>query len=357
MKAFKTPTSTGKIGRLPSDTRNWLCSRLQNGEPGKELVKWLNGMEEVQNIMKWHFGGKPITEQNLSEWKNRGYQDWLRHWEIRRELWLVRDRAKELDEDAKETAISDLTASLLAAELAVLSKELLEGAEDPKERWGYLREAFGELRHLRRQDHERQRTQIERERWGQKCADRERLARLCNRAPILEKALKGKPEAAETLAAAWPDEAGVPDGEGWPNGEDEQEGLDAEVAETRPVRQSGPERPKTPKRGRRTRSAEAKKAKAGAKKAKRGDTAKRKRARREKSSAKSVEQIKLDGQAGDSLQRAPERNGGVGLEPAPATAERVTNKPETVAADQAESEQIQVNPSESDQAGGNGGGN
>ena len=37
-------TGVGKIARLPLFIRNQLNERLQNGEEGKELVRWLNHM-------------------------------------------------------------------------------------------------------------------------------------------------------------------------------------------------------------------------------------------------------------------------------------------------------------------------
>ena len=49
--------------------RQELNRRLDEGEPGKKLVSWLNGLPEVQAIVAAEFGGKSIREQNLSEWK------------------------------------------------------------------------------------------------------------------------------------------------------------------------------------------------------------------------------------------------------------------------------------------------
>jgi hypothetical protein len=62
-------TRVGKIGRLSKFIRNELGRRIEDGEPGKELVKWLNEQKRVQEMLKEQFGGRPITEQNLSEWK------------------------------------------------------------------------------------------------------------------------------------------------------------------------------------------------------------------------------------------------------------------------------------------------
>jgi hypothetical protein len=59
------------------------CNRSNNakenydGEEGKRLVAWLNALPKVQAIVAAEFGGNAIREQNLSEWKQGGYRDWV----------------------------------------------------------------------------------------------------------------------------------------------------------------------------------------------------------------------------------------------------------------------------------------
>jgi len=67
----------GKIARLPRQVREELNRRLQNGVPGRELVGWLNGLPEVKAVLEGQFGGVPISEKNLSEWRRGGFQDCL----------------------------------------------------------------------------------------------------------------------------------------------------------------------------------------------------------------------------------------------------------------------------------------
>jgi len=158
-------THVGKIGRLPKSIRDDLGRRLQDGEPGKELVKWLNELPRVQEILKEQFGGRPITEQNLSEWKQGGHQEWLRHQEACEKLhWMV-ERADDLENEADGLEISGRLASILAAELASHAEQMLKDVTDPKERWRLMQEFLRELRHLRREDHNGQRNQLQRQRW------------------------------------------------------------------------------------------------------------------------------------------------------------------------------------------------
>ncbi len=56
-------TRSGKIARLPKQVRHDLNSRLEDGAPGKQLVDWLNGLPEVQEVLQLRFGRRPISEQ------------------------------------------------------------------------------------------------------------------------------------------------------------------------------------------------------------------------------------------------------------------------------------------------------
>jgi hypothetical protein len=189
---MNTTTRVGKIARLPHHVRNILNRRIQDGEPGKTLVGWINGIEEVQAVLKYQFGGRPVTEQNLSDWKQGGYQDWLRHEESRQLITGLAEEQGELDDAADGMEISDSFATLLSAEFVALTRKLLEEKTDPEKRWQCLREVLHELSQLRRDDHRAVRTTIKRARWyreieqeeeeyleRQKKENKERLRDLC----------------------------------------------------------------------------------------------------------------------------------------------------------------------------------
>lgn len=169
-------THIGKIGRLPKSIRDELGRRIEDGEPGKELVKWLNGLSHVQEVLKEQFGGRPITEQNLSEWKQTGHPEWLRQQETRSLVAKLTEHAEDLGEASNGQEISDLFASVLAAELAQLAAALLEKETDPEKRWQRLREVHQELSQLRRDDHRAVRTMIKHERWNRQVASEDEEA-------------------------------------------------------------------------------------------------------------------------------------------------------------------------------------
>jgi hypothetical protein len=154
-------TRNGKIARLPLAVRQELNRRLDEGEQGKKLVVWLNELPEVQAIVAAEFGGKPIREQNLSEWKQRGYRDWLAKQE-------ALEIAERLGEDATEwnaegrASLTDTLALWLVARYAVATRRVAETGG--REGWRLLREMCGDIVELRKGDHSAERLQIERER-------------------------------------------------------------------------------------------------------------------------------------------------------------------------------------------------
>src|SRR5882762_4652183 len=75
---MSNPTRNGKIAQLPLAIRDEINRRLAEGIRARTLVPWLNGLTEVQALIATEFDGHPIREQNLSQWKRGGFQDWLR---------------------------------------------------------------------------------------------------------------------------------------------------------------------------------------------------------------------------------------------------------------------------------------
>ncbi|MEK7676120.1 MAG: hypothetical protein AAB676_09845 [Verrucomicrobiota bacterium] len=158
-------TRVGKIARLPLRIREELNCRLQDGEPGNGLVEWLNSLPEVQEVLAAEFGGRPVSEQNMSEWKQGGYREWERHAESCALVSRLTEQAGDLDAAAEDRAVSDRLSTLLAVELVSVAEGLLKEASEPRERWQRLREVLQELAQLRREDHRAAQTRIEQERW------------------------------------------------------------------------------------------------------------------------------------------------------------------------------------------------
>src|SRR6266480_1896842 len=151
----------GKIARLPRAVRERLNHHLRDGEEGKKLVAWLNGLPEVKAVFAAEFGGKSIREQNLSEWKKRGYRDWVSHQEA---LELAEKLAEDvIDLERKNHApLTDTLALWLTSRYAVGTRRVAEAKGS--ESWRILREMCADVVELRRGDHSAQRLLIERDR-------------------------------------------------------------------------------------------------------------------------------------------------------------------------------------------------
>jgi len=153
----------GKIARLPHAIRNQLNLRLQDGEPGAKLVQWLNGLPEVQIVLQAEFDGRPIREQNISEWKKRGFREWQIQQDALEQLPQVVTEAAELNGQVNGKLTDHLavwlTAHLMAAVRRLAAADLPDAA-----RWKLLHEACADLVALRRGDQNSEGLSIERER-------------------------------------------------------------------------------------------------------------------------------------------------------------------------------------------------
>lgn len=60
----------GKIARLPLAVRTELNQRLRNGETGADILRRLNGLPGVKQVMRDHFAGAELNDANLSRWRD-----------------------------------------------------------------------------------------------------------------------------------------------------------------------------------------------------------------------------------------------------------------------------------------------
>ena len=69
----------GKIARMPLRIRQEVCRRIHDGQPGSIILDWLNDLPEASQILAEQFDGVPVSAQNLSDWRDGGYKEWLDH--------------------------------------------------------------------------------------------------------------------------------------------------------------------------------------------------------------------------------------------------------------------------------------
>jgi hypothetical protein len=172
-------TRIGKIARLPHTLREQLNHRLADGQLGPGLLRWLNGLEEVQECMKENFDGRPVSGQNLTEWRQGGYRDW----ELREETRVLAQgfvaEAEELAAETGDVPLADRLSSVAALALGQLLRAAM--ASDTPDRCKSVLQIVRELSRLRRVDHQEARVEFQRERWETERADaqeREELAHM-----------------------------------------------------------------------------------------------------------------------------------------------------------------------------------
>lgn len=112
-------TRNGKIARLPYEIREEINLRLERSEPSPRLLAWLNGLPEVKKLLDESFGGEAVSRQNLSQWRQGGFQDWLAREDVRDGIANMEDIGADLGEGVN-VAMVDKVCNVLAARYACL---------------------------------------------------------------------------------------------------------------------------------------------------------------------------------------------------------------------------------------------
>jgi hypothetical protein len=126
---------------------------LQDGEPGSRLVEWLNALPEAKHVLAEDFGGRVISEQNLSEWKQGGYREWLAQHESLAQARELAANAGELSEAAGGLLTDHLAAVLTARYARLLAGWNGEVDDEFRRKLRALRVLSQDIVELRRGDH------------------------------------------------------------------------------------------------------------------------------------------------------------------------------------------------------------
>jgi len=172
-------TRNGKIARLPRAVREELNRRLHDGELGTHLVAWLNGHPEVIRVLATSFGGRPVSEQNLSEWKAGGYQDWLAEQEALAQTRELTAEAHEMAEASGGQLSEHLTTVLTARYAGAVAHWNGEVTPEFRRKLLALRSLCNDVVDLRRAQHNDERMDFEKERLQ---LTREKIEDKCRRA-------------------------------------------------------------------------------------------------------------------------------------------------------------------------------
>jgi hypothetical protein len=162
-------TRTGKIARLSREIRTQLNRRLRDGESGRRILEWLNALPEVRALLQRDFDGRDITDQNLYEWKQGGYPEWLAQQEALAQAAELAANAGELAQAAPGRMSDHLATVLIARYAAELAAWGDADGDQMQRKLRALHALSQNVVELRRGDHEATRLEIEQTR-----LDRER---------------------------------------------------------------------------------------------------------------------------------------------------------------------------------------
>ena len=126
--------------------REELNRRLRAGQLGPEILPWVNSLPEVRKVIDDFFGGQEINPQNLSDWRNGGFQDWEEKQDKTHRIKELASFAVKLTE-ANGGRIAEGAAAIASGKVLELL-ESLEGqpGEDALERLGEVIAAVSSLR-------------------------------------------------------------------------------------------------------------------------------------------------------------------------------------------------------------------
>jgi len=155
-------TRTGKIALLPPAIRAQVNRDLHDARPTKDIADWLNALPEVRSIMDAEFNGQPVTERNISNWRQGGYHEWLAQQDALAAVRRSNTDTRELTQAASGQLADQVTLCLIAR-IAVALQQPVSSDDDPARQLLRLRRLCADLVALRRSDHYAQRLQMERE--------------------------------------------------------------------------------------------------------------------------------------------------------------------------------------------------
>jgi hypothetical protein len=156
----------GKIARLPRDIRAQLNARLQDGHEGKTILTWLNSLPQVKRLLAENFDRRPVTESNLSDWRQGGYEEWLAHQDMLVQAQELAANRRELEAAAPGRSLTDhLTDAVSFRYGAILAAQGLAFDEQARQQLRILGRLCQAVVKLRRSEQNAARLKIESERW------------------------------------------------------------------------------------------------------------------------------------------------------------------------------------------------
>ena len=140
-------TRLSKIARLPATIRDQLNRRLHDGQLSNTILPWVNSLPETQEILAELFNNKPITHQNLSEWRRAGYQDWLFHQQRLDWFAHLTEQSSDIEKHDGSPDTFETMANIFLFEIAQ-AIHVMKATQDPNQRCDRLQNLIREFARL-----------------------------------------------------------------------------------------------------------------------------------------------------------------------------------------------------------------
>lgn len=98
------------------------------------------------------FGGRPIDEGNLYQWRSHGFEDWLACEDRRDRLKFEFEHLANLDAVDTGSQVAERLSVIVASELN-MALRFLDNITDLQDRWNRLQEICKELNRFRRENY------------------------------------------------------------------------------------------------------------------------------------------------------------------------------------------------------------
>lgn len=127
---------TGKIARLPFDTRTVVNEMLRDGKPYSEII--------------FAIGDSDVNEQNLTNWKEGGHQDWLKEQARLEDMAAKREFAFQIVKENDGSKLHEANLHLAASQIYEVLTEfdpqrLKDLLDESPENYAHVVNALGKL--------------------------------------------------------------------------------------------------------------------------------------------------------------------------------------------------------------------
>ena len=141
----------GKIARLPLALREEVNRRLEEHQSGPKILAWLNAEPVVKDMVDREFGGKPISRQNLSQWRRDGFQEWrYLKWAAIRTQQSAGNKVEDIESsNRREMAF---LRQVCAEELTAMVQWVRDGGLTLEKRFKYMCMGVSRINDMRRED-------------------------------------------------------------------------------------------------------------------------------------------------------------------------------------------------------------